>query len=165
MKIQKLISLVGIFAAAILFMGCPYSSQTSITETGAKVPDSMLGTWELSSSGEGAKDKIEISKADNNKVNIVKTAGYDGTVNNYKGFFSEVGGSLYANVYEESEYGITYYFYKIVNDGANKINVMEVTPYIRETFDNSAALKSFIEANQKNSYFFTTDESVYYKIK
>jgi hypothetical protein len=67
-------------------------------------------------------------------------------------------------VKEDSEYS-SYNLYKIEKQGDFKIVVSEVTPYIKETFDNSDAMKKFFEANMKNSYFFTTEDVSYFKVK
>jgi hypothetical protein len=50
-------------------------------------------------------------------------------------------------------------------DGEFKIKVLEVTSYIRETFESSEDMKKFFASNMANSYFYTTEEVTYYKVK
>lgn len=162
---KKLFGMIALFVSAILFTGCPYNSEVPLTEKGAKVTDNFFGTWELSDS-EGTK--IEVKKGADNQMEIVKTeAGYDGgepTVTKFFGHFTDIKGTLFLNLKEDSEYS-SYYFYKITSESDFKVKLSPVTANIREKFSSSEEQRLFFEKNMQNSYFYDTSEETYYKIK
>jgi len=161
MKTKNLLQLAAIWMIAFVLMGCPYNNDLPLSTTGMKIPDTLLGTWEVS--GENG-NKVQISKTSETTIGIAKTDGYDGTVSNYEGHITLIGGNMFINVKEGGDYA-TYYFYKVEKDGDFKVTIKPVTTYIREQFSSSEEMKSFFEKNMGNSYFYTTDEETYYKIK
>ncbi len=161
MKSSKIFIGIAILASAILFMGCPYNSTVPLSTTGSKVSDNLMGTWEKS--GEEG-EKIEITRTSGNSFDINKIAS-DGTSTMYHGHLTDISGTIFLNVKEESETP-SYYFYKLVKDGEFKVTLVSVTANIREVFENSDEMKKFFESNMKNSYFFEKDsDETYYKIQ
>ena len=161
MKTKNLLQLAAVWMLASVLMGCPYNNDLPLSTTGIKVPDALLGIWEVS--GENG-NKVKITKTSETTMAIEKTDGYDGTVSNYEGHITLVGGVMFINVKETGDYA-TYYFYKIEKDGEYKTTIYPVTTYIREQFASSEELKAFFDKNMVNSYFYTTDQETYYKIK
>jgi hypothetical protein len=161
MTTNRIVTFISVAAMALVLMGCPYSSTIPLSDPIVKVPDSFIGSWEKKDS-EG--EVTEIKRTGPNTFDIVQPGMEEGSQTIYKGHFSEIGGQLFLNVKEDNEYS-GYYLFKIEKEGDFKMKLLEVTPYIRETFDNSNQLRAFVEKNMQNSYFFTTEESSYYKIK
>lgn len=160
---SKILWLVGICISAILFMGCPYSSSIALSDPSYKISDNLIGTWELSGNSDG--DKFEVKRTSGTTVEIIKTMGYDQSQTTFDAHITDIAGTLFLNAREGGdEYG-SYYFYKIEKDGEYKIRLIPVTSYIRETFETAEEMRNFFESNMQNSYFFTTEDELYYKIK
>jgi hypothetical protein len=153
-----------LLAAAFLFAGCPFSATFPLSEPGTQVPENLIGTWEQNTGSDSGNDKMFLSKTSSTTVDIVKTSAYDGTSTTFKGSFTTINGVIFLNLKEDSEYG-SYYFYKLQKEGEFKVRLLEVTPYIRETFETPEALRKYIEQNMNNSYFFTSDEMVFNRIE
>jgi len=162
MKQNRFFSLLSLLVLAMFLMGCPYFSDLPLSEPIYKIADNLIGEWELSGATDG--DIVIVRRTGANTMNVIKKAGSDGSETIYAAHITEIKGELFLNVKEEDDYG-TYYFYKLKTDGDFKLILMPVTSYIRETFESSAAMKAFFEANAHNSYFYTTDEETYYKKK
>jgi hypothetical protein len=151
-----------LLAIAILFMGCPYSSDVAIDEKPAvKVLPSLLGKWEQRSS----KDyNYMVSKTDEFNYKIEKITVADGKKEVYNGFLSDVGGEKFFNISEESANPKVYYLYKLdMSGGDNLISMLSMTPNVKEKFTSSAELKKFIDKNKSLSFFFEKDEDSYIK--
>lgn len=161
MKTKFFGNTIALIVMALVLMGCPYTSTVPISEPTVAVPDTFIGTWERKDS-EG--EKTEVKRTGPNTFDVIQPGMEEGSSTVYKGFFSEVNGQLFMNVKEDNDYS-GYFLYKVEKEGDFKITLKEVTPYIRETFESSTQLRTFIEKNMQNSYFFTTEESSYYKIK
>lgn len=161
MKTSKLLNWCALIAGAFLLMGCPYSSTVPLSESGIKITDSLVGTWEMS--GESG-DKVEVVRTGSNTVDIIKSSATDETSTTYHSHITDVNGTLFLNAREDGEYG-SFYFYKMEKEGEFKLTVYPVTEYITETFEDSDALKQFFAANMKNSYFYNSSLETYYKIK
>lgn len=161
MKMQSMFKALAFCGCLLMLMGCPYSSDVPLTAGGVKVPANLIGTWE--DSGATDKDKFEVKKTGETTVDIVKTAAYDGAQTTYKGFFTEIGGTLFLNLKENTEYA-SFYFYRVNPEGANKLTLQEVTSYIDEKFTDSAAMKAFFEKNMNHSFFYSNEETTYYKV-
>ncbi len=160
MKLITRYPMAALIALAILFSGCPYSSTIPLSEATAKIPDSFIGTWERMDS-EG--DKVEVKRTGPNTMDVIQPNS-EGEPTIYHAHFTEIGGSTFMNLKEDGEYS-NYLLYKLEKEGDFKIKLVEVTPYIRETFETSADLRKFVEQNMQHSFFFTNEESTYYKIK
>jgi len=162
---KKLFWMFTLFVTAILFTACPYNSEVPLSAQGIKVADNFIGTWEMSDS-DGTK--IEVKKGVVDQMEIVKTEpGYEGsepTITKFYGHFTDVKGSMFLNLKEDSEYS-SYYFYKLTSNGDFKVTISPVTANIREKFTSSDELKAFFEKNIQNSYFYDTGDETYYKIK
>jgi len=161
MKTNKWLNIISAAAIATVLMGCPYTSTVPLSNPTVKVSDSFVGTWEKQN-GDGAT--LEISKASETTMKLTEKSSATAEPVYYMAHFTDIAGTLFVNVKEDSEYS-SYNLYKIEKQGDFKIVVSEVTPYIKETFDNSDAMKKFFEANMKNSYFFTTEDVSYFKVK
>jgi hypothetical protein len=150
---------------AIMMMGCPYSSEIALSEATTKAADNLIGTWELSGS---PGNFVEVKRAGGNSLEVTKTEpGYEGsdpTVTIYKGHLTDVNGTMFLNVKEDTDYA-SYYFYKLAKDGDFKMTVYSVTANVRETFTSSDEMKKFFASNMQNSYFYDSGEETYYKIK
>lgn len=168
MKISKFFQASAMCAGLLMLMGCPYTSTVPLSGADTKAPDYLIGTWELSGSEEGG-DKVEIKRGSGNNIEITKTStGEYGSTENYVGHITNVSGVMFVNLAEVSEYEdspSSYYLYKIQKESDNKVILFSVTGNIRETFDSSDQLKSFVSSNMQNSYFFDSGEETYYKIK
>lgn len=157
--------IAALIVAAILFTGCPYTSDVPLSSSGSKVPTGLIGTWE---DPDNPSERVEVKAATNNNIEIVKTTSSEGsepTVENYTGFFTDINGAIFMNLKENGEYSTSYYIYKIEREGDNKIKLLSVTPNIDETFTSSEEMKKFFAANMQNSYFYETTETVYFKVK
>ena len=161
MKTSKILYALALVCGSFLFMGCPYSSSVPLSEATLKVADNYIGTWEKAGS-EG--ETVEIKRTSATTMDVLQTSTYDGTITTYHCHFTDVNGALFLNLKEDGEYA-SYYFYKLEKDGEFKIKVLEVTSYIRETFESSEDMKKFFASNMANSYFYTTEEVTYYKVK
>lgn len=163
MKTSKLFNWVALFAGAIIFMGCPYSSTVPLSDNGSKIGDNLIGTWELSGSPGSTAEVIRTSAS---TVDILKKSTDDETATTYHGHISEIGGTQFLNVKEDgdSDYN-SFYFYKLTKEGEFKLTIYPVTTNIRETFESSSEMNKYFSANMQNSYFYDTGEETYYKIK
>lgn len=152
--------MIGLFS--IVFMGCPYSAEIGIDMTpSVKIDEKLLGKWESKSSSDYA---YTVTKSDANTYAIEKKSASSGDITSYKGFLSNIGGTVYMNVYEDGSTTKTYYFYKIEISGSGaKTSMTPVTENITEKFTTSSELKEFFKKNQINSYFFDKDADVYIK--
>ncbi len=151
-----------LLAIAILFMGCPYSSDVAIDEKPVvKVIPALLGKWEQRSS----KDyNYMVSKTDEFNYKIEKITVADGKKEVYNGFLSDVGGEKFFNISEESANPKVYYLYKLdMSGGDNLISMLSMTPNVKEKFTSSSDLKKFIDKNKSLSFFFEKDEDSYIK--
>jgi hypothetical protein len=167
MKHYRFSSLMGVFALCLVLMGCPYESPIPLSEAATKPSDNLFGTWEESGN---PSVTITVSKADGNHMKVVKSTANEGsepTIENYNAYITEISGKIFLNVSEVSDYETEpkYYFYKIEKNGEFKLQLFEVTPNIRETFTSSDEMKKFFSANMNNSYFYSTGELTYFKIK
>jgi hypothetical protein len=162
---SRILGMIVLAATAILFAGCPYTSEVPITTTGMKLPLGLTGVWE---DPDNPSEKIEIKATSDSNIEIIKTTsseGSDPVIEDYLGFFSDVNGSIFLNLKENDEYSTSYYLYKIERQGDNKIKLLSVTPNIREKFSTSEELKKFFAANMQNSYFYESTETTYFKVK
>jgi hypothetical protein len=162
---RYLFTSVTLIAAAILFTGCPYSSEIPLSKMSGKFPTYLLGTWEDPDSKEV---RIVITSKDGIKGEIEKTTSSEGSepmVEKFGVFTTDINGAIFLNVESQDVASVSYYFYKIMREGENKIILLPVTSNIRETFDNSDAMKKFFSENMQNSYFYENAEETYFKVK
>ena len=160
---MKKLNLLGLlFAASILFMGCPYGTEVAIDEKpSVKIMPSLIGKWEQRSSTDYS---YMVSKTDDYNYKIEKTTVSSGEKTVYNGFVSDVSGDKFFNIWEEKGNPKTYYLYRIDQSGGdNMIKLQSVTQNIDEKFTTSADLKKFIAQYKGLSFFFEKDEDSYIK--
>jgi len=162
---QKVISVLCLFGLLMLIAGCPYSSTVPIDEGTARVPSGLEGQWIKVSDKESENPPyFEIRKEDKTNATALKyefsseDSIYESTT--YHLTFSDVTGDVFMNVIEEG--GSSYSLFKFVYDEkAAEITTYEVTDYIKESFNTSAELKSFIAKNKDVGYFYTNTVDTY----
>ncbi len=165
MKISKLLTICSFVISAFLFTGCPYDNENPLSEASGKFPPYLLGIWEQA---DNTGVKVDVKAGDNGTAKIVKTTineGSDPTIENFSIHVTEIEGVTFLNVKELSDFGNTFYFYKVTKESDNKIVLSAVTSNIREKFESSDVMKKFFATNMKNSYFFDITDETYYKIK
>lgn len=143
----------------VTFTGCPYNSEVAIDESKMKIDERLIGKWESKSATD--YDYI-ISKVDERTLKIEKKPKAEGELTTYYGFLSEIKGTRFLNIYEESANPRAYYFYKteLTTSGA-KLTLSAVTENIREKFTSSAELKAFFEKYMGLSFFYDKEDEVY----
>ncbi len=161
MKSAKLAVLFG--ALSLIFMGCPYESKVPVDDaSNAKGDKAFVGSWDE----KGEESYLWTVKLDGNQYRIEKKNVKDGgepTV--YIGFLSDVAGTPFLNVYEQSydSGDRKYYIYKVEKKGEERFKLYAVTDNITEEFATSAELKAFIKKNMELSFFWNKDdEKTYY---
>lgn len=165
MKSTKILAILTFVVSAFLFTGCPYDNENPLTPATGKFPANLLGMWEQS---DNTGVKVEVKPGEGGTAKIVKTTineGSDPTIENFLGHITDIDGVIFLNVTDQSEFGKTYYFYKITKEGDDKLVLSAVTSNIREKFETGEAMKKFFAANLKNSYFFDSTDETYNKIK
>jgi hypothetical protein len=164
-KMNRILVSVVLLGVVILFSGCPYSSSVPIDAGTVKIPDYLIGKWIKSSDSESENPTyFEISKDDRLNASAVKYefSSSDSTyeTTKYHLTFSDVDGDVFMNAIEDG--GSTYSLFKFVYDeSTGEASTYEVTDYIKETFNSSAELKSFISKNKSMSFFFTNSIDTY----
>lgn len=159
MKKFRILALIGMIS--LVFMGCPYSSDVSIDTASVKIDEKLVGKWEAKSSSDYS---YTVSKADAYNYTIEKKSASSGDVTTYKGFLSNIAGTMYLNVFEDGSTTVTYYFYKIeISPSGSKCTMTPVTENITEKFTTSTELKDFFKKNQGLSFFFDKDQDIYIK--
>ncbi len=164
---NKIVSFLSVITASIFLTACPYESAVPVSSPTVKYPVSLLGKWELKNSSD---DLFLITKKDEFSFVVTKTKKQpkaDDAPEVFEAFLSDVAGVTFLNITEKEDQLSgpgKFYLYKIViSQNETEITLSEVSENIDEQFDNSAALKSFIEKNMQHSFFFTKDDEVYIK--
>jgi hypothetical protein len=159
---KNLKKLLAVMAVAILFMGCPYSSEIAIDDKPiVKIMPALIGKWEQRSSSDYS---YVITKTDEFNYKIEKITVKDGKKEVYLGFISDVAGEKFFNIWEETANPKVYYLYKVdMSGGESMIKMASVTPNIDEKFTSSAELKKFIEKYKGLSFFYEKEEDSYIK--
>lgn len=146
---------------AVLFSGCPYSSEVAIDGGEAKVDEKLLGKWEPKS---GNDYNYIVTKFDDATYQIVKQPKNESEASTtYYGFLSNVNGVRFLNVWDASSEGTrTYYFYKMeLTPSGSKLVLSPVTENIKENFTASADLKAFFDKHKALSFFYAKDDEEY----
>jgi hypothetical protein len=156
MKAVKLAVLFG--SLSLVFMGCPYESKVPVdSQLNAKSDESYKGKWK-EKSDDSYTYKIAV---DGNLYTITKKADKgDDAPTVYQGFFSDIDGTTFANVWEKSTDGSDpkYWIYKFEGKGSDIFKIKGVTSNITEEFDSSKELKDFIVKYQALSFFWDKSE-------
>lgn len=98
-------------------------------------------------------------------IKTTKSEDSEPTIENYTVHVTDINGTMFLNVSEKTEYEPSYYFYKVIREGENKMTLSGVTENIREKFEDSGAMKKFFAANMQNSYFYDATDESYFKLK
>lgn len=164
MKSAKFLVLFG--ALSFVFMGCPYESKIPLDTADKAKPDkTLVGKYD-----EKGEDNYSWScELEGNQYKIIKKnteeADSDPTV--YIGWLSDIGDAKFMNVYERDEYGSsdkTYYLYRFIKKGEERLVFKAVTDNITEEFATSEELKAFIKKNMELSFFYNKDdEKTFYR--
>jgi hypothetical protein len=143
---------------ALVFAGCPYESAVPIDTASQPVSRLLLGNW-TSTDDQGGTASFVITKSDNNHYAIVQNDGKQ--TETYSGFLSKVGEVLYLNL-KGAEGG--YNFAKLdFNTHATQLTVSFISDALKEKFNSSAELKSYILKNQGSGSFFDSEKLVFNK--
>jgi hypothetical protein len=165
---MKKFSLFGLLVLLFLCTACPYQSTVPVDEPNQPVREEFLGKWKVDAA---AKDFYEVTKADENIYQIVEhTHKVEGTVERktYVAHTSAVGDMTFLNV-KMTRQGANpvpnadFLIFKMKYVEGDKITLLPVTENVREKFDNSAALRKFIEEHDALSFFYEK-ETVYTKV-
>jgi len=154
-----------LIAALLVLTGCPYSSEISLTPGRTANAQFLSGGWDSSGDDYSEAEHYDISVGKDQQLSIVKSGSEDGSVVNYKGYLSDIEGTLFLNVHEEVEPGVEpmYYFYKIDKTSDTEFVLFEVTENIRERFGKPEEMVKFFRENMHLSFFYTAGEVTYYK--
>lgn len=160
---KKFILSLSLFIGLLLFTGCPFSADIAIDQPAVRVNEKLIGTWELRSNTDAS---YVVTKFDNFTYKFEKRSKSNKDISTYFAFMSDVSGTKYLNLWEETTSDKkTYYFYKFDMTNDAMVKFIPVTENIDEKFSTSAELKNFIAKNQGHSFFFEKDEDTYIKIK
>lgn len=159
---KRIIGITLLLAMAILFSGCPYSSEYALDEKPVvKAESFLIGTWELRSSSDYS---YKVTKTDDYYLAIEKKSKSSEDVTNYKAFLSKVNDQLFLNVSETADTESKYYFYKIQKGETDALlELHPVTENITETFKNSAELRTYFTKYSGLSFFYEKDKEDYLK--
>lgn len=165
MKKFRILQGLALLSCAIIFMACPYNSNVPLSTADTKAPAFLIGTWEKQ---DDATIQVEIKQGGGNSLDVIKTTKSEDsepTIENYTVHVTDINGTMFLNVSEKTEYEPSYYFYKVIREGENKMTLSGVTENIREKFEDSGAMKKFFAANMQNSYFYDATDESYFKLK
>ncbi len=167
MNTSKFITYLALTFCCLVLMGCPYESEVPLSEAKTKPADNLIGVWEESGN---PSVTMTVERSAGNMMSVTKTSQNEGaepTVENSKVHVTDINGKIFLNVSEVSDYETTphYYLYKLEKSGEFKMMLFEVTPNIREKFSDSDEMRNFFAANMNNSYFYSTGELTYFKVK
>ena len=156
----------------LILTACPYQSRVPISKPVEKINKDLLGYWIASGEMEYGEEAtyFEIGKFDKVKYEIIEHSysTYDSTWSEkkYHMHTSMVGDETFMNIQEDGMGD--YHLHKLEIDVAGKskqLTVYEVTDNIDETFNTSEDLKAFIEKHKGLSFFYTSDETIYFPHK
>ncbi len=158
------VALICLTTVSLMFMGCPYESRIPLDTADNSKPDkSLVGKW----SEKGSDEYIWKCQMDGNQYRIEKKSIEDEndepTI--YIGWMTEVGGSLFLNIYEQ-DYSSDrkYMIYRMDKRNDDRVKFKAVTDNITEQFTTSEEFKTFIKKNMELSFFYNKDdEKTFYK--
>jgi hypothetical protein len=155
MKSAKIAVVFG--ALSLVFMGCPYESKVPVDSAMNSKADKTLEDKWLEKSDDSYKYKITM---DGTMYTIVKKPVKDGESTTYQGFFSDVEGTTFANVWEKEEGGgdPKYWIYKFERKSDDRFKLSGMSNNVTEEFETSKELKDFILKYQGLSFFWDKGE-------
>ncbi|HNX43187.1 MAG TPA: hypothetical protein PLJ84_00060 [Bacteroidales bacterium] len=167
---SKLIQKTGIsmllMGFVVLFSGCPFSGSVPIDNGTVAIADQLNGEWIKPTDLTEENPTTYMIRQGDDKYHAVAEkseystddAEYNTTVYNLT--FSNVSGETFMSAQEAGT--TTYYYYKFAfNKETKEISITEVSDYIKETFNTSEELKSFIANYKQLSFFFTNTTDTY----
>ena len=119
----------------------------------------LIGTFEQKSS----EDYRYIVTKAGNEFKIEKKNKKSGDATVYKGFLSDVKGTMFMNIYENGSASPSYYLYKVDFSTKGQVKLIGITENVKETFSSSEELKAFIEKYMSLSFFFDKSEDIFIK--
>lgn len=150
-----------------LLTACPYTAEIPLDVPSLSINKALLGKWiEIESLRKPSPmpDFVTITDAGKKNYQIEENI-YDTDKKAYqqkimKGYFTQIGKTLFLNLQEPNAQ--IFYFYKIelTDEG---FRLFEVTDNIDEKFANSEELKAFFEKNKDMSFFYNKDERKFKK--
>jgi hypothetical protein len=144
--------LLGLFIALIC-TACPYQTPVPISEATLPIDEALLGKWKDDVNNK--KEFIEITKKDATHYCIVQhTLNEELQVfekNEMSGHLSKVNDTLYINLLQRNGFFHPYKIQKITN---KHIKLFPLSDHIKEKFEQSAELQSYIIKYQHLSFFF-----------
>jgi hypothetical protein len=160
---KKKYAFILLCCCSLLFMGCPYNSETPIDTTpSVKIDAKLLGKWQQRSSEDIT---YVVTKNDEFTYSILEKhkAPKDGSKpeddKTYNAFLSDVDGVKFLNLFEPGQDTKSYYFYKLeFSEETEGFTLFPVTEYITEKFTSSAEIKKFFSANKGLSFFYGTKD-------
>ncbi|MCS7017852.1 MAG: hypothetical protein RMJ87_02490 [Cytophagales bacterium] len=165
---MKKFGLLSLVALLFLCTACPYQSPVPVDAPNQPVRDELLGRWKVDVNG---KDFYEISKLNEYTYQIVEhTHKIEGAVERktYVAHTSSIGDMIFLNVKmtrqgNNAVPNADFLIFKMQTAEGGKVTLLPVTENVREKFDNSEALRAFIQENDKLSFFYEK-ETVYTKV-
>lgn len=166
---KKIILLFSLALIMISFYGCPYESKVPVSDATVKISNEFLGEWNY----KDTKTKYLISKEDDYHLRIksvpVDTISKDSS--EYIAHISKIKDYSFLNITkvakENSFFGSgigSFYIYRIVKMSGNEFTIKELSSNIKEKFESSKELNSFVEKYMDLSFFYGNEE-IYTKIK
>lgn len=145
---RKLIYLSVLSVFCLGLFGCPYESQVPISHPSIHVDTRLLGHW---NSKDEVYNSYNVSQASATEYNIVQkniTGLY-----RFKGFLSEVKGSMFMNVYSDSTR--SYYLYRVrIDPSANKFTLVPLSENLPDHFGSVDGLRNYLEKNMGFQSFY-----------
>lgn len=162
---MKTLSIVALFGTlSMAFMGCPYESKIPLDTADKSKPDKdLVGKWE-----EKGSDSYEWKcSLDGNQYRIEKksTDGDSDEPTIYIGFLSDVAGTPFLNVYEDSyDSEKSYMIYRMEKKSDDRIKFKAMTDNVTEEFTSGEDFRTFVKKNMELSFFYNKDdEKTFYK--
>jgi hypothetical protein len=152
--------------AALLLVGCPYSSTVPLSPPSVEVDSGFYGKWVLDSTDDNPAYYL-IEEIDG-LVFALNKYSWDSdsetyTIDNaYQAWFTDIREARFMNVEDTADQG-TFYLYRIEMDGPMEFTLYEVTDNIDESFDSSEEMSAFFEEYRNLSFFYNKDEELYHK--
>jgi hypothetical protein len=138
---------------ALICTACPYQTPVPISEAALPIDEELLGRWK--DDAKNKKEFIEISKKDATHYRIVQHKLNEELQvfekNEMSGHLSKVNDTLYINLLQRNGYFHPYKIRKVTN---KHIKLFPLSDHIKEKFEQSTALQSYIAQYQHLSFFF-----------
>ena len=150
--------IVLLMVICIVSGGCPYESKVPIDTPSVKINTKLLGLWVDS---QNENETYKVTQKDQFTYTIIKSEKESTDKEKYLAYASVINGTTFLNLWEikDDTPSPSYSLFKLDIKSDDIIKISEVSENIDEVFTSGAALKEFIAANMKNSYFFGKEET------